>query len=33
VRVVAGSLFVLEGEIEEAVATLTEGAAKDDLEW
>jgi coatomer protein complex subunit epsilon len=33
VRVVAGTLFVLEGEVEEAVATLTEGAAKIDLEW
>lgn len=33
VRVMAGTVFVLEGEKEEAVATLTEGAAKMDLEW
>lgn len=33
IRVVAGSLFFLEGEVEEAVATLTEGCAKSDLEW
>ena len=33
VRVVAGSMFVLEKEVEEAVATLTEGCAKTDLEW
>lgn len=33
VRAIAGSLFILEGEKEEAVATLTEGAAKTDLEW
>lgn len=33
VRVVAGTVFVLQGEKEEAVATLTEGAAKTDLEW
>ena len=33
VRVVAGTMFVLEGENEEAVATLTEGSAKTDLEW
>jgi len=33
VRVVAGTVFVLEGENEEAVATLTEGKAKEDLEW
>ncbi|WWD18527.1 hypothetical protein CI109_102980 [Kwoniella shandongensis] len=32
VRVIAGSVFVLEGENEEAVATLTEGVAKTDLE-
>ncbi|WVQ72781.1 hypothetical protein IAR50_002341 [Cryptococcus sp. DSM 104548] len=32
VRAVAGGLFVLAGEKEEAVATLTEGAAKEDLE-
>ncbi|OCF45979.1 hypothetical protein I317_00067 [Kwoniella heveanensis CBS 569] len=32
VRVVAGSVFVLEGENEEAIATLTEGVAKTDLE-
>jgi coatomer protein complex subunit epsilon len=33
VRVVAGSIFVAEGEVEEAVATLMDGAAKEDLEW
>lgn len=33
VRVVAGTIFILEGEKEEAVATLTEGSAKSDLEW
>lgn len=33
VRVIAGSMFVLEKELEEAVATLTEGCAKTDLEW
>lgn len=33
VRVVAGTVFILEGENEEAVATLTEGKAKADLEW
>lgn len=33
VRVLAGTVFVLEGEVEEAVATLTEGRAKEDLEW
>lgn len=33
VRVIAGTVFVLEGENEEAVATLTEGKAKEDLEW
>jgi coatomer protein complex subunit epsilon len=33
VRAVAGSMFVLEKEVEEAVATLTEGCAKTDLEW
>lgn len=33
VRVMAGTLFILEGEKEEAVATLTEGSAKTDLEW
>lgn len=33
VRVIAGSMFVLEKEVEEAVATLTEGSAKTDLEW
>lgn len=33
VRVMAGSIFILEGEKEEAVATLTEGTAKSDLEW
>ena len=33
VRVVAGTMFILENEVEEAVATLTEGSAKSDLEW
>jgi coatomer protein complex subunit epsilon len=33
IRVVAGTIFVLEKENEEAVATLTEGCAKTDLEW
>lgn len=33
VRVIAGTVFILEGENEEAVATLTEGRAKEDLEW
>lgn len=33
VRVVAGTMFVLEGETEEAVATLTEGAGRSNLEW
>lgn len=33
VRVVAGTVFIKEGENEEGVATLTEGAAKSDLEW
>lgn len=33
VRALAGTVFVLEGENEEAVATLTEGAAKSDIEW
>lgn len=33
IRVVAGTVFILEGENEEAVATLTEGKAKEDLEW
>ena len=33
VRVMAGTMFILEGENEEAVATLTEGCAKSDLEW
>lgn len=32
-RVLAGTIFILEKENEEAVATLTEGAAKADLEW
>lgn len=32
VRAIAASVFILVGENEEAVATLTEGAAKDDLE-
>ncbi|RSH91088.1 hypothetical protein EHS25_010264 [Saitozyma podzolica] len=32
IRVVAGTIFVLEKENEEAVATLTEGCAKTDLE-
>lgn len=33
VRVVAGTMFILEKENEEAVATLTEGVANSDLEW
>lgn len=33
VRAMAGTIFLLANEVEEAVATLTEGAAKDDLEW
>jgi coatomer protein complex subunit epsilon len=33
VRVAAATIFILEGENEEAVATLTEGSAKEDLEW
>jgi hypothetical protein len=33
VRTLAGTVFILEGENEEAVATLTEGAAKTDIEW
>ena len=33
VRVVAATIFILEKENEEAVATLTEGSAKTDLEW
>ncbi len=33
IRVIAGSMFILEKEVEEAVATLTEGCAKSDLEW
>lgn len=33
VRTLAGTVFILHGENEEAVATLTEGAAKTDLEW
>ncbi|KGB74942.1 hypothetical protein I307_01204 [Cryptococcus deuterogattii 99/473] len=32
VRAIAATVFILVGENEEAVATLTEGAAKDDLE-
>ncbi|ORY24287.1 coatomer epsilon subunit-domain-containing protein [Naematelia encephala] len=32
VRVIAGTVFILEKENEEAVATLTEGTAKEDLE-
>lgn len=33
VRTLAGTVFILQGENEEAVATLTEGAAKTDIEW
>lgn len=33
VRAIAATVFILVGENEEAVATLIEGAAKDDLEW
>ncbi len=33
VRVMAGTAFILEGEVEEAYATLTEGCGKTDLEW
>lgn len=33
VRTLAGTVFILEGENEEAVATLTEGVAKTDIEW
>jgi coatomer protein complex subunit epsilon len=33
VRAIAGTVFILHGEIEEAVATLTEGRGKRDLEW
>lgn len=33
VRVAAGTIFIREGENEEAVMVLTEGAAKRDLEW
>lgn len=33
VRTLAGTVFVLEKENEEAVATLTEGAGKMDIEW
>lgn len=33
IRAIAGTVFILEGENEEAIATLTEGKAKEDLEW
>jgi coatomer protein complex subunit epsilon len=33
VRCCAGSAFILQGEVEEAVATLTEGCGKTELEW
>lgn len=33
VRTLAGTVFILEVEHEEAVATLTEGVAKTDIEW
>ena len=33
VGVIAASVFMLEHEVEEAVATLNEGSAKTDLEW
>ena len=33
VRVMAGTVFVLEKEVEEAVTTLSEGCGKTDLEW
>ncbi len=33
VRCMAGSAFILEKEVEEAVATLTEGCGRTDLEW
>lgn len=33
VRAIAATVFIHVGENEEAVATLTEGSAKDDLEW
>lgn len=33
VRALAGTIFILEGENEEAVATLNEGQGREDLEW
>jgi coatomer protein complex subunit epsilon len=33
VRVMAGTAFILEKEVEEAVTTLSEGCGKTDLEW
>lgn len=33
VRALAGTIFVLEKEHEEAIATLNEGQGKEDLEW
>lgn len=33
VRAMAGTVFILAGENEEAVATLSEGCGKRDLEW
>lgn len=33
VRSIAGTVFILEKEVEEAVTTLSEGCGKTDLEW
>jgi coatomer protein complex subunit epsilon len=33
VRCMAGTAFILQDEVEEAVTTLTEGCGKSDLEW
>ncbi len=33
VRALAGTIFILEKEYEEAVATLNEGKGREDLEW
>lgn len=33
VRALAGTIFILEKENEEAVATLNEGQGREDLEW
>lgn len=33
VRCMAGTAFILQNEVEEAVTTLTEGCGKTDLEW